>query len=206
LSRRSSLEDLFDFVRGPVGYRFRAATARGHALVKAAGVTRPAAEQLSVADATAGLGRDAFLLASVGVRVTLIERSMRVHDLLRQSMAAAREAGPEWAAVIDRMTLVLGDAREELPRLGPDVVIVDPMHPPRGKTALVKKEMQELRKLVGADDDALELMRVALACATRRVVLKWPLRGDPLPELPKPSYQIAAKTVRYDVFLRHAEA
>src|SRR5262245_24951709 len=116
LARRSSLEGLFDFVRGPVGYRFRAANARGHALVKAAGVTRPAAEELSIVDATAGLGRDAFLLATVGVRVTLIERSTRVHELLGQSMAAARAAGPEWAAVIDRMALVLGDARELLPR------------------------------------------------------------------------------------------
>jgi 16S rRNA (guanine1516-N2)-methyltransferase len=204
LSRRSRLEDLFDFVRGPVGYRFRAGLARGHALVKAAGVTRLGTDPPGIVDATAGLGRDAFLLASLGPRVTLIERSARVHDLLQQGMAAARAAGPEWAAVIDRMTLLFGDAREVLPRLGPDVVIVDPMHPPRGKTALVKKEMQELRKLVGADDDALELMQVALACAAKRVVLKWPLRIDPLPELPKPSYQIAAKTVRYDVFLRLA--
>jgi 16S rRNA (guanine1516-N2)-methyltransferase len=202
LSRRSRLEDLFDFVRGPVGYRFRAGLARGHALAKAAGVTRPGTEQPRIVDATAGLGRDAFLLASLGVAVTLIERSTQVQELLRQGMAAAREAGPEWAAVIDRMTLICGDARELLPRLEPDVVLVDPMHPPRGKTALVKKEMQELRKLVGADDDALELMRIALACASRRVVLKWPLRGDPLPELPRPSYQIMAKTVRYDVFLR----
>jgi 16S rRNA (guanine1516-N2)-methyltransferase len=32
------------------------------------------------------------------------------------------------------------------------------------------------------------------------VVLKWPLRADPIAGLRRPSYQIMGKTVRYDVF------
>jgi 16S rRNA (guanine1516-N2)-methyltransferase len=103
------------------------------------------------------------------------------------------------------MTLILGDARDLLPRLQPEVVIVDPMHPVHRGSALVKKEMRFLRELVGTDDDAVQLMRVAIACASKRVVLKWSLR-DPLPELPKPAYRIDGKTVRYDVFLPSATA
>jgi 16S rRNA (guanine1516-N2)-methyltransferase len=196
-----SSELAFDFVGGAVGYRFRAGHARGHPLARATGVTRHETAPPHVVDATAGLGRDAFLLASLGARVTLIERSAEVHGLLQAGMAAAREAGGEWAAVIGRMTLVLGDARDLLPGLRPEIITVDPMHPPRRGTALVKKEMRILREAVGSDADALQLMGVALASATKRVVLKWPLRAPALPGLPKPSYQVAGKTVRYDVFL-----
>ncbi|MBM3618071.1 MAG: 16S rRNA methyltransferase, partial [Alphaproteobacteria bacterium] len=80
-------------------------------------------------------------------------------------------------------------------------VLVDPMHPPRGNTALVKKEMRILRKIVGMDADQTALMQVALACAKKRVVLKWPVGADPMPGIRKPSHQILGKSTRYDVFM-----
>jgi 16S rRNA (guanine1516-N2)-methyltransferase len=75
------------------------------------------------------------------------------------------------------------------------------MHPPRVKSALVKKEMRLLSSIVGADEDVESLMRVALASARERVVLKWPLRAAPVLESPKPSHQYSGKTVRYEVFM-----
>jgi 16S rRNA (guanine1516-N2)-methyltransferase len=75
------------------------------------------------------------------------------------------------------------------------------MHPPRHNTALVKKEMRVLRELVGADPDQVELMEAALENATKRVVLKWPLRAEPMPGIRKPSHQIMGKNTRYDVFM-----
>lgn len=152
-------------------------------------------------DATAGLGRDAFLLASLGAEVTLIERSPQVHGRLAQAIAAAREADPDTAAAASRMDLRLGDARELLKELSPDVVVVDPMHPERTSSALVKKDMRLLRSLVGTDPDQLELMQAALASARKRVVLKWPRKGAPMPGLRAPSHQIVGKTLRYDVFM-----
>ena len=152
-------------------------------------------------DATAGLGRDAFLLASLGAQVTLLERSAEVHALLQDGLARAKASGPKFAEIVARMTLIRGDAQDVLPTLSPDVVLVDPMHPPRKNTALVKKEMRLLRELVGEDPDALELMHAALASATRRVVLKWPLRADPLPGLRPASHQILGQSTRYDVFM-----
>jgi 16S rRNA (guanine1516-N2)-methyltransferase len=188
-----------DFVGGAVGHRLRFGGGRGQALHRAAGFAN--GNTPSVVDATAGLGRDAFLLASMGARVTLIERSPEVHALLRDALDRAHAAGPDFAEIIERMTLLHGDAKALLPGLTAEVVVVDPMHPPRKNTALVKKEMRVLRQLVGADPDALDLMQVALACAQKRVVLKWPLRADPLPGLRKPSHQIIGKTTRYDVFM-----
>jgi 16S rRNA (guanine1516-N2)-methyltransferase len=201
--KQGARQDLaVDFVGGAVGFRFRHGRGRDHALARAAGFAK--GNVPTVVDATAGLGRDAFLLASLGASVTLVERSAAVPALLQDGLARAVAAGGDLAAVAARMTLVHGDAKELLPRLRPDVVIVDPMHPPRGNSALVKKEMRLLRNLVGTDPDALALMHAALASAGKRVVLKWPLRADPLKGLREPSHRIAGKTVRYDVFMIHA--
>jgi 16S rRNA (guanine1516-N2)-methyltransferase len=154
-----------------------------------------------VVDATAGLGRDAFLLASLGAEVTLIERSPDMHGLLEEGLTHAREFGGDVAEVINRMTLLYGDARDLLPSLSPEVVLVDPMHPPRIKSALVKNEMRLIRVMVGTDEDSVELMKVALVAASRRVVLKWPQRADPMEGICFPSHQIAGKSTRYDVFM-----
>jgi 16S rRNA (guanine1516-N2)-methyltransferase len=190
---------VIDFVGGSLGYRFRRGFSRNDGLAKAAGFkgkTIPA-----VIDATAGLGRDAFLLAALGARVTLIERCPKVHALLLDGMMRAKAEDPDVAAVMARMTLIHGDARQVLPGLRADVVVLDPMHPPRRGFVLVKQQMRALRELVGADSDAAEMMEAAFGAARHRVVLKWPRYAAPLAGLPKPSHQILGKTVRYDVFM-----
>ena len=188
-----------DFVGGAVGHRLRFGGGRGQALPRAAGFAR--GQTPKVVDATAGLGRDAFLLASLGAEVTLIERSPDIHALLADGLTRAADAGPEHAEIVGRMTLLLGDARLLLPGLEPEVVLVDPMHPPRGNSALVKQEMRLLREVVGDDPDAFELMQAALAAARKRVVLKWPLRAEPLRGLRPASHAITGKSTRYDVFM-----
>lgn len=192
-------EIIIDFVGGAVGYRFRHGGGRAQALHKAAGFTK--GNTPTVVDATAGLGRDSFLLAAMGAKVTLLERSPVIHALLQDAMERARQAGPEFAEIIERMTLIHGDSIKLLPSMQADVVLVDPMHPPRKNSALVKKEMRLLRDVVGADPDAFDLMQAAFACARKRVVLKWPLRAAPMEGLPKPSHQNIGKTTRYDVFM-----
>jgi len=193
-------ELVVDFVGGAVGHRFRSGEGRGQALAKAVGFTGSVTPE--IADATAGLGRDAFLLASLGARVTLIERSEKMHALLAEGLARATAEGGQYAETVARMTLLHGDSCELLPALRPQVVMVDPMHPPRGNTALVKKEMRQIREIVGTDPDAEKLMLVALEAAVNRVVLKWPLRAEPMAGLRKPSHQILGKSTRYDVFVK----
>jgi 16S rRNA (guanine1516-N2)-methyltransferase len=155
----------------------------------------------TVVDATAGLGRDAFLLASLGATVTLIEREPQLQQLLSDALIYAQDAGGEVAEIVSRMTLLCGDAKDLLPSLSADVILVDPMHPERKKSALVKNEMRLIRQIVGDNSDAGALMHIALATAQKRVVLKWPLRADPLPGIPAPSHKITSKTLRYDVFM-----
>ena len=187
-----------DFLGGAVGHRFRTQGGQGNDLARACGFGK--GHVPSVIDATAGLGRDAFLLAGLGAQVTLIERSPQVRAALQTGLDAARldEAA---APVVARMTLLAGDFIALLVGLSADVVLVDPMHPPRGNTALVKQEMRVLRALVGADPDALELMQAALKAARKRVVLKWPIKAAPLEGLRAASHRIVGKTTRYDVFV-----
>lgn len=191
-----------DFTSGAVRHRFLYGGGRGQALPRAIGMK--GGVNPTVVDATAGLGGDAFLLASLGAHVTLIEVSPKMHQLLADAMDRARDAGGEVAGVIARMTLLHGDSREILPTLdpAPEVVLVDPMHPERKKSALVKQEMRLIREIVGDNPDAAELMQVALATATKRVVLKWPRLAAPLPGIRKPSHQIVGKSTRYDVFMQ----
>ena len=139
-----------DFTGGAVGHRLKFGGGRGQALPKAAGFTK--GRTPSVIDATAGFGRDAFLLASLGAEVTLIERSVDVHAMLEEGLERARCAGGQVADIVARMTLLFGDAKELLAGLSADVVVVDPMHPPRKTKALVKKEMRVLRQFVGEFD------------------------------------------------------
>ena len=188
-----------DFTSGAIDHRRRFGGGRGQALPRAIGMKTGVVSY--VVDATAGLGRDAFLLASLGAKVTLIERSAQLHSLLASALASARAAAREVADIGARMNLLHGDARDLLPALHPEVVLVDPMHPPRQGSALVKQEMRLLRDIVGPDDDTADLMRVALATAGKRVVLKWPLRADPIPGIRAASHRITGKSTRYDVFM-----
>ncbi|MDO9563748.1 MAG: class I SAM-dependent methyltransferase, partial [Bradyrhizobium sp.] len=91
----SQLQSAFDFVNGPVGYRFRSGASRRDALARAAGFGKGTVP--TIVDATAGLGRDAFMLACLGAQVTLLERSREVHDLLQNALARAGDESPELA-------------------------------------------------------------------------------------------------------------
>lgn len=190
---------VIDFVAGAVAHRRRFGGGKGQALPRAVGLAK--GRTPFVVDATAGLGRDAFLLATLGCAVVMVERARPVHDALATALEAARSADAELAEIVGRIRLIHADARDVLAQLAPDVVLVDPMHPPRRGTALTKQQMRDLRAVVGADPDAFELMQAALATARERVVLKWPQKAAPLTGLRKPSHQILGKSTRYDVFV-----
>lgn len=188
-----------DFVTGAVAHRLRFGGGRGQDLAKAMGLRN--GRTPLVVDATAGLGRDAFLLASLGAQVMLIERSDKMHALLDEGMKRALRAGGEFREIIDRMTLLKGDAKDLLPELSGEAILIDPMHPLRLDSALVKRELRQVRDIVGADDDAADLVRIALKHAHKRVVLKWPAKADPLEGVKPCTHQILGKTTRYDVFM-----
>ena len=188
-----------NFVQGTVNHKSRFGGGRGQNLPKAVGMK--GGQSPTIIDATAGLGRDAFFLASLGSQVTLIERSDTIHRLLTAGLEDARQTGGQHRYIIDRMILLHGDSIALLPNMQADVVLIDPMHPPRQKSALVKAEMRAIRDIVGIDEDQRLLVETALAMATKRVVLKWPAKAAPLEGIRQSSHQIIGKSIRYDVFM-----
>lgn len=197
---RLQLRDTRRGAPGPIFAGFDTSTAdsrrkagKGLMLAKAIGVKKDAG--LAVLDATAGLGRDAYSLAALGCRVTAMERSPIVAMLLRDALYRAAED-----PAVTRILPLVGDCREEMAARRYDVVYLDPMFPERGKAAKSKKEMQYMQALLG-DEDSTDLLAPALACATRRVVVKRPIHAPPLEPAPKPSHTHKGKSVRFDVYL-----
>ena len=153
----------------------------------------------TIIDATAGFGRDAFHLASLDRRVTGIERSPVLAELL-----IAELNQPTAEALRKSIRFICADSRvaiEQLPRS--DVIYLDPMFPHREKSALVKKEMRVFQTLVGDDQDADALLAPALSLATKRVVVKRPDYA-PFLEDKTPSTQIKTKKNRFDVYVNAA--
>ena len=155
----------------------------------------------NIIDATAGLGYDSFILASLGAKVTLIERSQKMHELLQNGINEGISFGGEIEKIINRMELLYGDSKDILPKLTPEVIMIDTMYKERKKTALVKNNMRLVREIVGPDTDYIELLEVALNCAKNRVVLKQPRYAEPIKAIRKYSHHILGKTIRYDIFM-----
>lgn len=188
-----------DFVEGAVAHRRLFGGGSGQMIAKAAGIqpgVRP-----TVLDATAGLGRDAFVLAQLGCSVTMIERHPVIAALLEDGMRRA-QSDAAVSAIVSRMQLVTGDAIESMHEWAeplPQVVYLDPMFPHRDKTAQVKKEMRLFRPLVGDDDDAPSLLAAALALATHRVVVKRSRRAPPIAG-DAPGFVLEGKSSRFDIY------
>ena len=189
-----------DFLGGSAAHR-RQSGGKGQALARAVGLK--GGRLPSILDATAGLGGDAFVLASLGLSVALVERSRVVGALLSDGLARAAES-PETAPAASRLCLTVADAAEVMAGLDegerPDTVYLDPMYPHSSKTALKNKEMRLFRLLVGEDEDAPRLLSAALECATNRVVVKRPKNAPPVGGM-KPDATVPGKTTRFDLYL-----
>ncbi len=187
------------FIEGPILHRLKFGKGRGQNLAKAVGMKFN--KNRNIIDATAGLGYDSFILASLGAKVTLIERSQKMHELLQNGINEGISFGGEIEKIINRMELLFGDSKDILPKLTPEVIMIDTMYKERKKTALVKNKMRLVREIVGPDTDYIELLEVALNCAKNRVVLKQPRYAEPIKDIKKCSHQIIGKTIRYDIFM-----
>jgi len=193
-----------DFAEGKVRHRLLFGGGKGQDIAKAIGLHK--IKQPQVIDATAGLGREAFVLASLGCHVTLLERSPIMHALLADGLKRAGATDDEQLqAIIRRMHLEHQDALNWLATTAtkPDVVYLDPMFPERQKSALVQKEMRFLHEVVGEDPDSTELLHLARRVAKHRVTVKRPRLAPELADL-KPDFVISGKAVRYDVYLPEA--
>jgi 16S rRNA (guanine1516-N2)-methyltransferase len=190
-----------DFASDALTFRRLHGGGKKEAIARAIGLKGQ--DSLQVLDATAGLGRDAFVLASLGCVVDMIERSPVVAALLQDGLdrAAVAQELSNWLPA--RLQLCHGIAKDLLNNWQghcPDVVYLDPMFPHRKKSAAVKKEMRLFQQLLGPDEDADLLLEPALALAKKRVVVKRP-SGAPFLAGKKPQIEMLGKANRFDVYL-----
>lgn len=197
-----------NFTSGAVNYRRHFGGGLGQTLAKAVGLSK--SPDLLILDATAGLGKDAFVFASLGAKVILVERSCISAALLEDGLIRGR-LNSHISEIIQRMFLIHADSLTLLPRLEelslpepfnlqPDVIYLDPMFPHRSKTAQVKKEMTALQHLIGPECDSDQLLHICRDTAAKRVVVKRPVKAEFLAGS-KPSFSMPMKKHRYDIYL-----
>ncbi len=187
-----------DFVAGANAHRRKFGGGKQQDIARAVGISKKA--NIRVLDATAGLGRDAFVLASLGCDVTLIEKNAVVHSLLNDGIERALH-DPDAASVVQRMHLIQDDTLQFSPETI-DVVYLDPMFPPSQKSAKVKKELRYLHHIVGYDGAGADaLLDWAMQHALKRVVVKRPRLAPPLAGK-KPTLTFEGKSGRFDVYVK----
>ncbi|CAK9886722.1 MAG: Ribosomal RNA small subunit methyltransferase J [Candidatus Erwinia impunctatus] len=188
-----------DFVSGTQAHRRRFGGGRGEAVAKAVGIKGNYLPD--IIDATAGLGRDAFVLAALGCRVRMLERHPVVAALLDDGLQRGYQDSEIGGWLRERLSLIHASSFEALQQVTepPDVVYLDPMYPHRQKSALVKKEMRLFQMLIGADDDADTLLAPACRLAKKRVVVKRPDYAPPLAGQATLA-AIVTKSHRFDIY------
>ncbi|HSC76387.1 MAG TPA: class I SAM-dependent methyltransferase [Pseudomonadales bacterium] len=197
-----------DFITGANHHRRLHGGGRGQSVAKAVGL-KSGNIIPTVLDCTAGLARDAFVLASLGCTMQLCERSVLVHLLLQDGLVRACGSDDiQLRDIVNRMQLLSLDAREHMAALmndkqheddRPDVIYLDPMFPEKRKSAAVKKDMAAFHALVGADEDADSLLPLALQTARYRVVVKRPRHAPHLDNC-KPGLVLEGESTRFDIY------
>ncbi len=200
LRRSGESEPIFvDFANPKLLYRLKHISIKKEAIARAVGLKKM--KTPPVLDATAGLGRDSFILAALGCRVIMVERSPIIAALLADGLLRAA-ATARIASICRRMTLYQADSRffSLPPDFRPGVIYLDPMYPARSKSAMVKKEMRCLRDIAGDDPDSGALLDWALARKVNRVAVKRPKGAKNLADR-QPSFVIKSRKHRFDVYL-----
>lgn len=192
-----------EFLTGAMGYRTAKGGGVNQTLARAVGL-KSRKQGLTVLDGTAGLGKDGFILATLGCSVVLVERSPILFALLQDGLKRAEKEPMLEKMIHTHLKPVLADFRDYVQYLSPEnlpeVVYLDPMFPERSKSALTKMEMRIIRDIVGIDNDAEALLTDALKIAKKRVVVKRPLHAPYLRKT-EPDFVVPGKRNRYDVYL-----
>jgi 16S rRNA (guanine1516-N2)-methyltransferase len=183
-----------DFLQDHLNYQRKGLRGKNELLAKALGLVKGTRKVL---DLTAGLGIDAVYMTQLSFEVTALERSKLLYILLSEAL----EKVPSLQA---RLSFLWADAGEFLQSASSveefDAIYFDPMYPHKKKTALPKQEMIVFRGLVGHDEDAAQILQLALDSKAQRVVVKRPVGAPSL--LPGLRHAYEGKVVRYDVYMR----
>jgi len=192
-----------DFTGGGLAHRLQFGGGKGQTIAKAVGISSK--NKPHILDATAGLGRDALVLANLGCQLSLVEQSPVLYEMLTQAKHIASDDPLFNQATQKGFSIYHNNAvafmkEKTIPDC--DVVYMDPMYPEKKKSALVKKDMQILQKLLGhsTENQIADLLETALKFAKQRVVVKRPKGADNIRGI-KPTMSLNSKKTRYDIYV-----
>lgn len=154
----------------------------------------------TVVDLTAGWGKDSFILATHGQKVTMIEQNPLIFNCLDYLLNIARQDKKQ--PLFDRLDSIHRNSVEYLSTLEgikPDCLYLDPMFPAHKSSARPAKDLQILQLLTD-NQDMDQLFALALSRARYRVVVKRPLHSPALNDK-KADIVYREKTIRFDVYL-----
>lgn len=193
-----------DFCSPQMQYRVSKGGGKSQMIAKALGLK--AGYYPRIVDATGGLGKDAFVLASLGCYVLMYERNpiiqLLLEDGLRRAQLKVKETSDrQLGHALERLDFRPSDILDLLNKkaFDFDALYLDPMFPhPEGRS-LVKKDMQMLQSIVGSDSDASDIFERALSLAIPRLVVKRP-KSAPYLLNKKPDHSFLGKRNRFDVY------
>ncbi|AJC49536.1 16S rRNA methyltransferase [Allofrancisella guangzhouensis] len=158
--------------------------------------------KLYILDTTAGLGRDSFTLAARGHRVTAIEKDPYIFLLLSDAIKRAKDIS-NLEAITKNIKLINNDSCDYILNTQEffDCIYIDPMFPPRKKSAKVKSDMQSLHELLQNNEDNNKLLfdNAYSSAKAKKIIVKRPINGVFLSDK-KPTSQLKGKTNRFDVY------
>lgn len=196
-----------DFENNKGDYHRRILKGKSELLAKAIGVGKG---HKQVLDLTCGLGIDAFFLLKMDCEVLSLERSPILFFLLTQGHKLLHsELRDRWEIIHTDACTLLKLQLTELEKSGQlrfNSIYYDPMYPHKSKSALPRQEMVVFRNIVGADEDAGQVMSLALDLRKAaqkknrplRIIVKRPIDASPL--APFPTHQFQGKSVRFDLY------
>ena len=199
-SEQSKHQLRVEFTAGRQGFRLRQRGQAREAIVRACGMGKTS--DIQIIDATAGLGHDAFVLASHGARVTMLECSAVVAALLDDGLQRARCDGAH--EITDRLTLIHTEAINWLTQQdwpAADVIYLDTMYRPTRRKAAAAKPLAILEQLLEQQqqNDAA-LLNTALQAAGKRVVVKRQRLAPTLGQV-QPNFSLNGRSTRFDIYI-----
>lgn len=203
-NNKKSKPILVDFLSPQLTYRIKYGGGKKQLIAKAVGGKNYTNSSFTILDATAGFGVDAFILASLGYEVMMLERSPIIGLLLADALKKLKKNLKSDKLKLQLQLISASDhlnkiVRQQLKK--PDVIYLDPMYPKSNSSALNKKTMRILHKIVGDDSDADQLLPLALASAKKRVVIKRAKSAPTLTSLEPDLKLSAGGSSRYDIYL-----
>ena len=159
-------------------------------------------DKLKVLDTTAGLGTDTFTLAARGHKLIAIEKDPYIFLLLKDALSRTKQID-YLQTIVENINLLNDDSVHYILNINDhyDCIYVDPMFPPRKKSAKVKQNMQLLHQIAFNDEQANNklLENIFRTKKTKKIIVKRPINSNFLCDK-KPSSQLKGKTNRFDIY------